>query len=35
MIKQNLSKIKQINLRDVFEKEDRDFTPQYIDTELT
>jgi len=27
MIKQNLGKIKQVNLRDVFSKEDKDFTP--------
>jgi len=27
MIKQNLGKIKQINLKDVFDKEDKDFTP--------
>jgi len=27
MIKQKLGKIKQINLKDVFEKEDKDFTP--------
>jgi len=27
MVKQNLGKIKQINLKDVFDKEDKDFTP--------